>query len=72
MTLFLSVGAMRDNQTQKAFYYQAGLMERTEGFIFFSLIILFENYATFLVYLFAFLIFVTIYQRLCEALKILK
>jgi archaetidylinositol phosphate synthase len=72
MTLFLSVGAMHVNKTKKAFFYQAGLMERSEGFILFSLIILFENYATWLVYLFAFLIFITIYQRLREALKVLK
>lgn len=72
MTLFLSVGAMSLNTTQKAFYYQAGLMERTEGFIFLSLVMLLPNFATEIIYLFAGLIFFTIFQRLNEAIKILE
>lgn len=72
MTLFLSVGAMSLNTTQKAFYYQSGLMERTEGFIFLSLVMLFPNFATGIIYLFATLIFFTIFQRFKEAIKILK
>jgi phosphatidylglycerophosphate synthase len=71
MTLFLTVGAISKQKSHKAFYYQAGLIERTEAFILFSLIIIFSAYATYLVYLFAFLICVTAGQRLREALKIL-
>lgn len=71
MTLFLSVGAMSEQTSKKAFYYQAGLVERTEGFILFSLMIIFSGYASYIAYLFAFLIVVTVIQRLIEALKLL-
>ncbi len=71
MTLFLSVGAMSQKSSQKAFYYQAGLIERTEAFILFSLMIVFADYATYIAYLFAFLILITVLQRLKEALHIL-
>lgn len=72
MTLFLSVGAMSTKESKKAFYYQAGLIERTEGFILFSLMIIFSGFSTYIAYVFAFLILVTVGQRLKEALKILK
>jgi len=72
MTLFLSVGAMSTKTSKKAFYYQAGLMERTEAFILFSLMILFTEFATYIAYVFAFLIVITIFQRVQEALRILE
>ncbi|WP_458701591.1 CDP-alcohol phosphatidyltransferase family protein [Sulfurospirillum sp. 1307] len=72
MTLFLSVGAMSQKESKKAFYYQAGLIERTEGFILFSLMIMFADFSTYIAYLFAFLILLTVGQRLKEALSILK
>lgn len=72
MTIFLSVGAMSKKESKKEFYYQAGLMERTEGFILFSSMIIFYEYATYISFLFAFLIFITIFQRLMEALKVLE
>ena len=72
MTLFLSVGAMSSKNSKKEFYYQAGLIERTEGFILFSFMILFQEYASYIAYLFAFLILLTVFQRLKEALKILE
>jgi len=71
MTIFLSVGAMSHKSSKKSFYYQAGLIERTEAFIFFSLIIVFSDYATYIVYFFAFCIFFTVGQRLKEALNLL-
>lgn len=71
MTLFLSVGAMSDKNSKKAFYYQAGLVERTEAFILFSLMIIFVDYATYIAYIFAILIVITVFQRLREALHIL-
>jgi phosphatidylglycerophosphate synthase len=37
MTVFLTVGAVSENNGIKSFYYQAGLAERTEGFILFTL-----------------------------------
>lgn len=69
--LFLSVGALSSQKGIKAFYYQAGLMERTEGFIFFSLIMLVPSFATDLVYLFALLVLVTVAQRFSEAWRLL-
>lgn len=72
ISLFLSVGALSSKKGMKAFYYQAGLMERTEGFIFISLIILVPSFATDLVYLFALLVLVTVAQRLSEAWRVLE
>ena len=72
MTLFLSVGAMSTKKSKKAFYYQAGLIERTEAFIIFSLMIVFSDYSTYIVYVFALLILFTVFQRLKEALNILE
>lgn len=72
MTLFLSVGAMSDKESKKSFYYQAGLIERTEGFMLFSLMIVFSTYSTYIAYVFSILIFITVLQRLREALQILE
>ena len=44
MTIFLTVGALSEKKGVKSFYYQAGVAERSEGFIFFSLMILFPSY----------------------------
>ena len=71
MTIFLTVGAMSDKKSKKAFYYQAGLIERTEAFILFSIMIIFSEYSTYIAYLFASLILITVFQRLKEALDIL-
>ena len=35
MTIFLTVGALSEKKGVKSFYYQAGVAERSEGFIFF-------------------------------------
>ena len=40
MTIFLTVGNLAERKGEKSFYYQGGLVERTEGFIFFTLMIL--------------------------------
>lgn len=72
MTVFLSVGALSEKESKKSFYYQAGLVERTEAFILFSLMIIFSTYSTYIAYIFAILILITVFQRLKEALSILK
>ncbi|WP_342528857.1 CDP-alcohol phosphatidyltransferase family protein [Chryseomicrobium sp. FSL W7-1435] len=72
MTIFLTVGALTEKKGMKSFYYQAGLAERTEGFILFSLMILFPNYLTLLTLLFLAVEVFTALQRLNEAKKILK
>lgn len=71
MTVFLTVGAMTDNKGMKSFYYQAGLVERTEGFILFSLMLLFTTYLTAITLLFSAAVVFTGCQRLWEAKKLL-
>jgi archaetidylinositol phosphate synthase len=67
MTVFLTVGALSEKKGIKSFYYQAGLLERTEGFVFFSLMLLLPGYLVPLTYLFVALEIFTALQRLYEA-----
>jgi archaetidylinositol phosphate synthase len=71
MTIFLTVGALAEKNGMKSFYYQAGVAERSEGFLLFTLIILFPDYILFFTNVCSFIIFVTIIQRIVEAKKIL-
>lgn len=71
MTVFLTTGTMADKASEKSFYYQAGLAERTEGFIMFSLMIVFTNHLKILILIFTLMIVVTAVQRFLEAKKIL-
>lgn len=72
MTVFLTVGALSDKEGMKSFYYQAGLAERTEGFILFTLMIVFSTYLTAITLVFFAVQLVTIAQRMAEARRILK
>ncbi|MGP1907168.1 CDP-alcohol phosphatidyltransferase family protein [Metabacillus sp. JX24] len=72
MTIFLTVGAVSEKQGVKTFYYQAGLAERTEGFILFSLMILLTDHLILITYLFFAIELFTAMQRLREAKTILK
>lgn len=72
MTIFLTVGALSQNKGSKSFYYQAGVAERTEGFIFFTLMILIPLHLTLITNIFSILIAITALQRLLEARKIFK
>ncbi|MBP3929563.1 MAG: CDP-alcohol phosphatidyltransferase family protein [Peptostreptococcaceae bacterium] len=72
MTIFLTVGALAEKQGMKSFYYQAGVAERSEGFLLFSLMILFPNNLVLFTNLFSCMIFITIIQRIIEAKKILN
>lgn len=71
MTIFLTVGALSEKKGIKSFYYQAGVAERTEGFILFSLMIIFTNYVGYITNIFSLMIIVTVIQRMLEAKKIL-
>lgn len=71
MTVFLTVGALSQNNGKKSFRYQAGLAERTEGFLFISLMMIFGNHVILLGYLFSGIIVITALQRLYEAKKVL-
>lgn len=72
MTVFLTVGAMANQKGIKSFYYQAGVMERTEGFVGFSLMILMPAHVASLALIVAGLITFTGLQRFNEARKILS
>ncbi len=72
MTIFLTVGALSDKHSEKSFYYQPGLAERTEGFIFFSLMMLFNSQINIIAILFTLAICYTALQRMMEAWKILN
>jgi archaetidylinositol phosphate synthase len=67
MTVFLTVGALAEKQSIKSFYYQAGVMERTEGFLLFSLMLLLPGYLVVLTWLFVALETFTGLQRFREA-----
>ncbi len=72
MCVFLSVGALSANTGEKAFKYQAGVMERTEGFFAFSIMAIFQNHINYIVVITAILIFFTALQRMREARQIFK
>ena len=72
MTLFLAVGASSSRRSEKTFYYQPGIIERTECFILFTLMILFPNWVGGIALLFLLLEVVTITQRFIEARRILR
>lgn len=72
MTIFLTIGSLAEKKGEKSFYYQPGLIERTEGFIMFSLIIGLKDKAEGMIYILIVMIIITILQRFLEARKILK
>lgn len=71
MSVFLTSGMLMENNSKKSFRYQAGLMERTEGFIMFTAMILFNHIIKELTVLYAVLVLFTAFQRLMEAIKLL-
>lgn len=72
MSVFLTSGMLIENTGKKSFHYQAGLMERTEGFIMFTLMILLNKYILYVTFLYAVLIAFTVFQRLRESIRILE
>ena len=71
MTIFLTVGALSEKKGVKTFYYQAGVVERSEGIIFFSLMILIPSYLGIITNIFSILIIITAIQRFLEAKRLL-
>ena len=71
MTILLTVGALSEKKGVKSFYYQAGVVERSEGFIFFSLMILIPSYLGIITNIFSILIIITAIQRFLEAKRLL-
>jgi archaetidylinositol phosphate synthase len=72
MTVFLTVGALVDKIGNKSFYYQAGLAERTEGFIMISLAAILPDFREIILVVFAAMMLFTAGQRFLEAKRILK
>lgn len=72
MTVFLTVGALAEKSGNKSFYYQAGLAERTEGFIMISLAAIVPKYREIILIVFASMILFTTVQRFLEAKRLLK
>lgn len=72
MSVFLTSGMLIENKGKKSFHYQAGLMERTEGFIMFTLMMIFNKYMMQITFVYAALIAFTIFQRLRESIKLLE
>ena len=71
MNIFLTVGKKKKKKGVKSFYYQAGVVERSEGFIFFSLMILIPSYLGIITNIFSILIIITAIQRFLEAKRLL-
>jgi phosphatidylglycerophosphate synthase len=72
ITVFLTVGAVSEKQGMKSFYYQAGLAERTEGFILLSLMMLLPAFILWTTLIFLAVEIITGLQRFFEAKRILQ
>ncbi|MGL5051143.1 MAG: CDP-alcohol phosphatidyltransferase family protein [Fusobacteriaceae bacterium] len=69
MTVFLTTGIMSNKKSEKSFYYQSGVVERTEAFILLSLMLIFINYLNILAIVFFLGVTFTAGQRFFEAKK---
>ena len=72
MTVFLTSGTLLKNNGIKSFRYQTGLMERTDGFVMFTIMILFDDYMKYTAAVYALLILFTAFQRLILAINELR
>ncbi len=66
ITSFLVVGIFSQNTSDKGFFYSPGLIERSEAFVFFILMIVLPSLFTLLSLLFAILVFLTAIIRLAQ------
>ncbi len=71
ITVFLTTGALAERPSAKSFYYQAGIAERTEGFILFTAMMLWSHALVPLTYLFVAVETATGVQRFVEAYRLL-
>jgi phosphatidylglycerophosphate synthase len=72
ITVFLTTGALAQRSSAKSFYYQAGIAERTEGFILFTAMMLWSHALVPLAYLFVVVETATGVQRFIEAYRLLE
>lgn len=68
-TTFIVAGALFKNTGMKSIHYDFGIIERTETFIVFSLMILFEQYIFLILMSFNLLVFITGIVRFIKVIK---
>ena len=66
---FLVVGIFEKNQSEKSFHYSTGLIERTEAFLFFALMILLPDKLPLLAVVFALLVTYTAIRRISQFIQ---
>ena len=71
MTIFLTVGNVSENNGVKSFRYQAGLAERTEGFLFLTAMMVFPGIVLWVTLAFFAVELFTAGQRFMEAKRLL-
>lgn len=71
VTTFLLSGIFEKNISSKSFHYSPGLIERSETFIFFAVVILADDLFLWLAPVFSALVFFTAIKRLTELYKLL-
>ncbi len=70
ISVFLTSAIINDSKTEnKSFHYSPGITERTETFIFISLLIVFPSSFKIIILLFIILVIITIIQRTFEVYK---
>jgi phosphatidylglycerophosphate synthase len=72
LTVFLTAAAALPNSSTKSFHYQAGLAERSEGFVFFTVMALWPQGMPAATLLFALAVACTAAQRAREALRLFR
>ncbi|MBQ8159460.1 MAG: CDP-alcohol phosphatidyltransferase family protein [Clostridia bacterium] len=72
MTVFLTAGNLLKNTGVKTFRYQTGLMERTDGFILTTVMLLIKGYVKYTAAVYAALILFTALQRLVITIQELR
>lgn len=72
ITTFLVVGIFSQNSSEKSFHYSPGLIERTEAFILWLLMIFLPGYFSQLAYTFTALVFLTAVLHLRQFYKLSK
>lgn len=70
VTTFLLSGIFETNRSNKSFHYSPGLIERSETFIFFPLIIVFEGTFYWATLIFSVLVCLTAFMRFFEMMRL--
>lgn len=71
-TTFIVAGALFENASEKSMHYDTGIVERTETFIVFSLMLMFKNHINIILMVFNAIIFLTGIIRFYKVIKFSK